>query len=121
MFNDVMQIAGTVLFVTFCLTGMASLLFSLVNMFRTVANRKEGVPLFPRPFFSPWMLIYQPSLLTERGLAARRSVFYGVAIFIVCWFAALIVGLATGVAHYRETLSARDVQRLVERGQIKRS
>jgi hypothetical protein len=44
-------------------------------MFRTVANRKEGVPLFPNWYESPFNIIFRPHQLTERGLIARRRCF----------------------------------------------
>jgi hypothetical protein len=55
----------------------------MINMFRVVANRKEGAPLFPNWYEGPFNYICRPSQLTERGLAARRWYFYGVASMVL--------------------------------------
>jgi hypothetical protein len=55
----------------------------VVNMFRAVANRKEGVPLFQSWLGNPFNILFQPALLTERGLTARRRCFYGLVGFVI--------------------------------------
>ncbi len=64
----------------------------VINLFRMVANRKEGVPLFQTWYDSPWNIIFRPHLLTERGLAARRRCMLGFAGFVLFIF----LGMAAG-------------------------
>jgi hypothetical protein len=66
------QAIGTVAFAAAVLGGMASGVVAIVNMFRTVAYRKDGVPLFPHWYVSPFNVVFRPDQLTDRGLAARR-------------------------------------------------
>jgi hypothetical protein len=81
-------IIGTIVAAAF-IGAIASWFIAVVNVFRTVANRREGVPLFPIWFESPFNILFRPAQLTDRGLIARRRCFYGVigfvlSILIVC-------------------------------------
>jgi len=67
-------------------------------MLRAVAHRKAGVPIFPNWYESPFNILFRPAQLTERGLAARRWFFYGIAGFVAFYVAAIAVGSLTGVA-----------------------
>ena len=64
------------------LGGFACGLIVVINMFRTVANRRPEIPLFRSWWESPFNILFQPSLLTERGLSARRWCFYGLLGFL---------------------------------------
>jgi hypothetical protein len=96
---DPTQVVGTLAFFAACLSGMACLVVVLVNMFRAVANRKEGVPLFPNWYESPFNILFRPSQLTDRGLSARRWCFYGVVGFFIFCASGIAIGVLTGVAH----------------------
>lgn len=88
-------IAKTIL--TVAIAGCCiSWLIAAINMFRTVANRKPDVPLFRSWWESPFNVPLRPSLLTERGLAARRWCFCGIVSFLFCWSVIATVGLLTG-------------------------
>ena len=67
------------------LGGFACWLIVLINMFRTVANRRPEIPLFRSWWESPFNILFQPFLLTERGLSARRWCFYGLLGFLGFW------------------------------------
>ena len=90
-----MRVLATIAFIILCLTGMASAVVELANMFRAAACRKPGTSLYVNPF----NILLEPAKLTAPGLAARRWIFYGLVGFIVCGAAALVVGITTGVAH----------------------
>ena len=75
------------------LGALVSWFVATINMFRTVANRKEGVPLFPHWHESPWNILFRPHQLTERGLTARRRCFQGVVGFLIC----AVIGMIAGV------------------------
>jgi uncharacterized membrane protein YeaQ/YmgE (transglycosylase-associated protein family) len=70
--------------------ALVSFLTGMVNAFVIVANRKEGVSLFPNWYSSPFEIIYRPAGLTERGLLARRRCIYGIIGFVV-------IGAITGI------------------------
>ena len=89
-------IGGLVVAVAF-LCALASWIVALVNMFRTVANRKDGVPLFPSWYQGPFNILIRPSQLTDRGLSARCRCFYGFAGFVISCDVAAAVGGLTGV------------------------
>jgi len=78
---------------------MASMMVCFVNMFRAVAHRKDGVPIFPSWYESPFNILFQPSQLTDQGLSARRWCFYGFGGFWIFGAVAMAIGLLTGVAH----------------------
>jgi len=80
--------------------GFACWFICVINMFRAVQYRKPGVALFPSWYESPFNILFYPSQLTDRGLAARRWCFYGLCGLISCWIFAAIVGLSTGVANW---------------------
>lgn len=91
------QVIGTLGFFAACLAGMACVIVATINMFRALANRRDGAPLTSsdRSLFS---VLFWPAQFTQHGLDARRWVIYG---FIGFWvFAALAVtiGVLTGVA-----------------------
>ncbi|MCE9546572.1 MAG: hypothetical protein K8T25_13780 [Planctomycetia bacterium] len=69
---------------------------AVMNMFRTTHHRKEGVPLYPR-LGSRFNLLFRPSQLTDRGLAARKKVLYATVGMVLCLVAELAIGLGTGV------------------------
>jgi hypothetical protein len=74
---------------------VASWFVGVVNMFRAVANRKEGAPLCPHWYESPFNYLFRPSQLTDRGLSARRLCFYG----FVGFFLSIIIYLAAEHIH----------------------
>jgi hypothetical protein len=63
--------------------ALLSWLMGMVNSFVMIANRKEGVPLFPTRWESPVYIIFRPANLTERGLQARRRCIWGIVGFVV--------------------------------------
>jgi hypothetical protein len=73
---------GTIVAVAF-VAAFTFWFIGVVNMFRVVANRKDGVPLFPNWFESPFNILFRPSQLTDRGIIARRKCFYGFIGFIL--------------------------------------
>jgi hypothetical protein len=95
--NAMEVIGGLVVAVAF-LCAFSSWVIATVNMFRTVANRKDGVPLFPNWYESSFNILFRPSQLTDRGLSARRWCFYGVAGFIISCALAIAISELTGVA-----------------------
>lgn len=92
------KVVGLVAMVAVVCAGFYFVIIATVNMFRAVANRKEGVPLFPRWWIGPFTILVRPHQLTERGLAARRRVMYGTIGFFVCWLLGIAIGVVTGVA-----------------------
>jgi hypothetical protein len=93
------EVIGGWAFVALGLCGMASFVVGMINGFRAMANRKEGVPLFAHWYESPSYIVFRPSRLTDRGLAARRRCFYGFAGFIICGVTAIAIGVLTGATH----------------------
>jgi hypothetical protein len=96
---NLVQALGYLGFVGACICAVICWFIAAINMFRTVAYRKPGVPLFPHWWESPFNILFRPSQLTARGLEARRWCFYGVVGFLVCGGFVMIVGVSTGVAH----------------------
>lgn len=96
---DFVKLAGFIGFVGMFFGAFVCWVIATVNMFQVVANRKEGVPLFPHWWESPFNVVFRPQHLTDRGLAARRRCFYGTIGFIVFWLLGAAIGLVTGVAH----------------------
>jgi hypothetical protein len=93
------EIVATLAFIGACLGSFLCAFLVLVNMFRAVANRKEGVPIFPSWYESPFNILFRPHQLTERGLRARRLCLYGFAGFWLFAMLAVAIGTLTGVAH----------------------
>ncbi len=91
------QAIGKFAFVAAVLGGGTCWFVAVINMFRTVANRKPDVPLFPSWWQSPFNILFRPSQLTERGLSARRWCFYALAGSLVCWAFGMLVALTTGM------------------------
>ena len=96
---DLIQTFGEFAFVAAIFGGFVCWFVVAINMFRTVANRKPGVPLFPNWWESPFNILFRPSQLTETGLSARRWCFYGGVGFLACWALGILVGLTTGSAN----------------------
>jgi hypothetical protein len=70
--------------------GFVSWFIITINMFRMVANRKDGVPLFPSWYKSPFGILFRPAQLTDHGRAARRLAIYGIIGFFVCWLIGMV-------------------------------
>jgi hypothetical protein len=92
------QTVGYVVFVAAVLGGFVCGFIVVVNMFRTVANRKPDVPLFPNWWESPFNILFRPSQLTDRGLSARRCCVDGSLGFLVCLVVAAFIAVTTGIA-----------------------
>jgi hypothetical protein len=73
------------------MAGFVCWIVSATNMLRAVAHRKPGVPLWSRSE-SPFRVLWEPALLTDRGLSARKWCFLGLAGFLVCLIAAVVSG-----------------------------
>jgi hypothetical protein len=86
-----------IVFVAAFVAAVVSWFVAAVSMFRMVANRKEGVPLFPAWYESPVNLVFRPRNLTDRGLSARRWLFYGFIGFIACLLLCVIAGSLAGL------------------------
>jgi hypothetical protein len=68
-------------------------IFAMGNLFRVVAFRRSGVPLWSAELvYFPFTLVFRPELLTERGRQSRRR--FGIA--AVVFLGALVLGLALG-------------------------
>jgi hypothetical protein len=92
------KVIGLIAFAAMLFGGIVCWFVSVVDIFRAVASRKEGVPLFAG-FGGPFSVLFRPQDLTERGLAARRWVAFGFIGFFVCALSGALVGVMTGVAH----------------------
>ena len=56
---------------------------AVANLFRTVANRRPGTPLWSRRLaYFPLNIVFFPDLLTERGRMCRRRFGLSVAVFL---------------------------------------
>jgi len=91
-----LEALASLVFAAACMGGIASCFVATINLYRTVANRKDGVPLFQNWWDAPTNIIYYPHLLTERGLAARRKCFRGVGGFLLCCAIAAGAGVLAG-------------------------
>ena len=65
--------------------GIVSFVVMVVNIYRAAANHKES-----QEVIANLNLIFTPSELTDRGLAARRWCIWGLAGFVLSWFAVVI-------------------------------
>ena len=94
-----LRVAGSVACFALFLAAFASWVIVLVNMFRMVANRKPGVPLFPGGLQSPFNIVFRPHQLTEAGLRARRLCLWGTLGLVLSMALAATIGIATGALH----------------------
>jgi hypothetical protein len=88
-----LKVLGSLVWFATFLGIAVSWFVAVINMYRMISNRKEGVPLFPNWYESPGNIIFRPHQLTDRGLAARRWCIYGVVGFFVCWAVAFGIGM----------------------------
>jgi hypothetical protein len=94
---NALEMAGTVGFVGAGIAAVYCWWIGIMNMFRTVANRKLGVPLFPHWWESPFNILFRPWQLTDRGLDARRKCFLGMLGFVAFCVLSVIVGIVVKV------------------------
>lgn len=89
---------GRAICVACMLMGVACWFASVFFMFRAMAHRKPGVPLFPGLWESPANILFRPSQLTERGLKYRGLCFLSILGFLLSWIAGMLVGVVAGVS-----------------------
>ena len=88
------QILGFAILVVFaCAYTVATIawLAAAYCLWKTIANRRRGVPLWGAPLgYFPPNIVFRPGLLTDRGRLFRRRFGQAVVIFV----AAVATGLA---------------------------
>jgi hypothetical protein len=93
------EVASYIGFAGSIVCGFCCGIIAVINAFRTISNRKAGVPLTEHWWQSPFNIVFSPSKLTKRGLSARRWFFYGIFGFFACYVFAAVIGKTTGVAN----------------------
>lgn len=76
--------------------GIIACAATVCFMFATVSNRKEGVPLFPRVWLSPFNVLFMPSRLNPRGLRYRRLTLISATFFVGLLMLVFLAGLILG-------------------------
>ena len=89
---DLVQSYGRIAFLGAITVAILCWFVAVINMFRTVAHRKPGIPLFSHWLDNPFNLMLRPGQLTERGVTARRWCMYGVVGFLFCFVLGAVIG-----------------------------